>query len=164
MKFESMFTSLNISASGLSAQRKKLDAISSNIANVNTTRTESGEPYRKKVVVMKNAEIPSFEKFLHQTRLSLQITNPEHIAFKQIVSNRNTTGDGVEADIQADKADFRKVYDPQHPDADEEGYVYYPNINIVSEMVEMITASRAYEANLSSIESAKRIAKESLNI
>jgi len=164
MKLENMFTALNISASGLSAQRKKLDAISSNIANINTTRTEDGTPYQRKVVEVRAKEIPSFERYLQQTRLQLTVTRPEHIPLKKIITNRPTAESGVEAEVKSVKQDYRKVYDPNHPDADENGYVYYPNINVVSEMVDMITASRAYEANLNLIETSKRLAKETLNI
>ncbi len=161
---ESLFTALNISASGLTAQRKKLDAIASNIANVNTTRTEEGTPYRRKMVVFEAQKIPAFEKVLRESRTRLEITDRRHFPFKKVVRVFSNNTDGVEAYVQDDQTDYRRVYDPDHPDADAEGYVYYPNINMVSEMVEMISASRSYEANLTSIETAKRIANESLNI
>ena len=164
MKLESFFTAFNISASGLSAQRKKLDAIASNIANVNTTRTESGEPYRRKMAVMETMDIPSFERYLRESKLKLRVTRPDHMRLARkarILSNAHA---GVEARIEEDPTEYRRVYDPTHPDADENGYVYLPNINVVSEMVDMISASRAYEANLSSIETAKRMAREALDI
>ncbi|NOX36606.1 MAG: flagellar basal body rod protein FlgC [Calditrichaeota bacterium] len=163
-RIESFFTALNISASGLSAQRKKLDAIASNIANANTTRTEDGQPYRRKLTVMESETIPAFEKVLQKSRLQLEVTDRKHFPFKKIVRVYSTETRGVRAEVQEDPTDFRRVYDPTHPDADEEGYVYYPNINVVSEMVEMISATRSYEANLSSIEAAKKMATEALRI
>jgi len=159
-----MFSMLNISASGLTAQRKKLDAISSNIANANTTRTENGEPYRRKIAVMRAKNIPTFEEFLQQNTLHLRTTNPEHISLAgetmRILSNQSA----VETKIEEDKTPFKKVYDPNHPDADADGFVRMPNVNVVSEMVEMINASRAYEANLSTIDAAKKMAREALDI
>ncbi len=161
---ESLFTALNISASGLSAQRKKLDAIASNIANANTTRTPEGRPYQKKIAVFEARQIPAFEKVLRESRTKLEITDRRHFPFKKMVRVFSNNTEGVRAEIQNEATEYRRVYDPQHPDADAEGYVYYPNINMVSEMVEMISASRSYEANLTSIETAKRIANEALNI
>ncbi len=161
---ESLFTALNISASGLSAQRKKLDAIASNIANANTTRTADGTPYKRKIAVFESQQIPAFEKVLRDSRTKLEITDRRHFPFKKIVRVLSNDTEGVTARVQDDQTDYRRVYDPDHPDADAEGYVYYPNINMVSEMVEMISASRSYEANLTSIETAKRIANEALNI
>ncbi len=163
-KIESFFTALNISASGLSAQRKKLDAIASNIANASTTRTEEGRPYRRKLTVMESEAIPAFEKVLQKSRLQLEVTDRKHFPFKKIVRVYSTETRAVRAEVQEDPSDFRRVYDPTHPDADEEGYVYYPNINVVSEMVEMISATRSYEANLSSIEASKKMATEALRI
>ncbi len=164
MKIQSIFNGLNISASGLSAQRKKLDAIASNIANVNTTRTENGEPYRRRFVVMEEEKMPAFETVLKQKRLSLKTTHEVHFPFKKEVRSFKSTQQGVKANVKQDMSDFRQVYDPTHPDADENGYVSMPNINMVSEMVDMINASRSYEANLSSIEAAKKMADRALEI
>ncbi|RMF61799.1 MAG: flagellar basal body rod protein FlgC [Calditrichaeota bacterium] len=159
-----MFSALNISASGLSAQRKKMDAIASNIANANTTKTENGEPYRRQVVVMESEEVPVFEKFLRKSRLKLERTHKAHFPFKQVARVFRNGYKGVEAKVVEDRSDFLRVYDPSHPDADEEGYVLKPNINVVSEMVEMINANRSYEANISSIEAAKQMARNALDI
>lgn len=165
MKVQSIFTSLNISASGLSAQRNKLNAVSSNIANANTTRTESGEPYRRKIAVMEAENTTDFDGVLNNAKLELKQTNRRHFPFSQHnhqLSNNNYNS--VQANIEEDQSDFLRIYDPAHPDADAEGYVLKPNINVVSEMVDMINASRAYEANLSSIEAAKDMAKRALDI
>ena len=164
MKLQSIFTSFNISASGLSAQRKKLDAISSNIANANTTRTENGEPYRRKIAVMEAKDVPDFDVILQNAKVKLKRTNQAHFPFSKHTRQLSNIYNSVEADIQEDRSDFLRVYDPNHPDADAEGYVLKPNINVVTEMVDMINASRSYEANLSSIDAAKEMAKRALDI
>lgn len=164
MKIQSLFTALNINASGLSAQRKKLDAISSNIANINTTRGEDGQPYRRRIAVMKAENIPAFETVLRRQRLTLETTRKEHFPFQQSVRRLSTDYRAVDSRIEEDQSDFQEVYDPSHPDADADGYVKMPNINVVSEMVDMISASRSYEANLSSIEAIKQMARQALDI
>lgn len=164
MKLESVFTALNISASGLSAQRKKMDAIASNIANANTTRTENGEPYRRQIARLESEDVPAFEKILRKSRLRLLRTDKAHFPFNPSVRVLNNKYQGVKAEIVRDPSDFLRVYDPTHPDADEDGYVLKPNVNVVSEMVDMINTTRSYEANISSIDSVKQMAKEALNI
>ncbi len=164
MSIDKLFSSLNISASGLRAQRKKLDAISSNIANIETTRTEEGGPYRRKVVIMKSKKENGFEIVLRKKVNKLTTTNPRHLSAMSNVQRKNSQEIAVEAEIQEDRSGFKVVYDPDHPDADENGYVYYPDINLVSEMVEMINASRSYEANLTAIDAAKKMAKAALDI
>lgn len=141
------FSSLDVSASGMSAQRMRMDLISQNIANANTTRTEDGTPYRRQALV-----------------LGTNTTNP----FSNYLSgaSRDALGDG-KVKIQGvveDQSDFRKVYEPDNPEADEEGYVYYPNVDIVTEMVDMISASRSYEANVTASTASKNMAMQALNI
>ena len=161
---ESFFTALNVSASGLRVQRERLDVISSNIANANTTRTAQGTPYRRRIVVVRSRPIPDFQKVLQKTRLELEVTDRRHFPFRKIVRVLATRRPGLEAVVKTDPSPFRRVYDPSHPDADADGYVYYPNINVVSEMVDMISATRSYQANLASIEAAKKMARDALNI
>lgn len=132
------FQGFDVSASALSAQRLRLDLISSNIANVNTTRTPEGGPYRRKVPVF-----------------------AEHL--KGALGNTALKGVKV-ISITEDNAPFRRVYEPSHPDADREGYVYYPNVNIVNEMVNLMEAGRVYEANVTAFNSGKEIFKAALNI
>jgi len=140
-----MFGAINAAASGLSAERLRMDVISNNIANVNTTRTAEGGPYRRQVVV--------FEP------------RAGNMAFSQVLSEHIDAGQGVRAvGIIKDESPLRKVYDPNHPDANNEGYVEMPNINIVSEMVDMITATRAYEANVTAVNAAKNMALKALEI
>ncbi|HOQ38457.1 MAG TPA: flagellar basal body rod protein FlgC [Acetivibrio sp.] len=142
------FSSLDISASGLTAQRLRMDTISQNIANVNTTRTENGQPYRRKTVLFeeKSGSVP-FSDYLSKS-----------------ISDRSA-GSGVRVTaIVEDQSPFRREYDPGHPDADEEGYVLKPNIDIITEMVNMISATRAYEANVTSINTSKDMAMKALEI
>lgn len=131
----SMFNALKISSSGLTAERLRMDTISSNIANVNTTRGEDGKPYVRKIAV-----------------------------FKEILDNK-TAGAGVKAEkIVDDPSPLRKEYDPSHPDADEEGYVTLPNVNILNEMADMISASRSYEANIDTLNANKSMFMKALEI
>lgn len=137
---------MEISASALTAQRLRLDVISSNIANVDTTRTEKGEPYRRKMVVFQEMN--------------------ESSDFNEILRDKiNYSGKGVRvAAIIEDQRPFKIVYDPAHPDADEKGYVRMPNVNIVEEMVDMISATRSYEANVTAINSTKNMISKALEI
>ncbi len=139
--------SINISASGLTAEKLRMDVISRNIANVNTTRTADGTPYRRQVVVFQEAE--------------------SRMPFSEYLSDasRKLIGAGVKVTgIKEDKTPFKSVYDPGHPDADEKGYVKMPNVDIMTEMVNMISSSRAYEANITGINSTKSMAMKALEI
>ncbi|AEE91363.1 flagellar component of cell-proximal portion of basal-body rod [Tepidanaerobacter acetatoxydans Re1] len=137
------FNSLDISASGLTAQRLRLDTISNNIANANTTRTEEGGPFqRERVVFQERNTTGSFSNYLDQQK---------------------PAGVRVVA-IEKDTAPFKALYDPTHPDADPSGYVMLPNVNIVTEMVDMISATRSYEANVTAINSAKSMMSKALEI
>ncbi len=141
-----MFRGIDTSASGLTAERLRMDVISNNIANVNTTRTEDGEPFRRKMVIFQ-------ARNAYGQRPYLDRINPQE------------PGRGVRVNaIMEDMTPFKMEYDPNHPDADSEGYVRRPNINIVHEMVDMITATRAYEANVTCINSAKDMTNAALNI
>ncbi|MBP7792953.1 MAG: flagellar basal body rod protein FlgC [Candidatus Goldbacteria bacterium] len=145
-----LFNVFEISASGLTAERLRMDVISNNIANVNTTRTVEGGPYQRQRVVFE----PRGEQI--------------GFIFPAIFSDkakRVNQFQGVKVtQIAPDPQPPRLVYDPGHPDADENGYVHMPNINIVQEMVDMISATRAYEANVTAINSAKQMAAKALDI
>lgn len=145
----SFWESLRIGASGLYAQRLRLDTISNNIANAQTTRTAEGGAYKRQDVSFIPQGQPSYiPKFVAQ-RMGLQ----------------DQVQGGVRvAEIMTDDSPGTKVYDPTHPDADTEGYVTYPNVNPVVEMTNMLSATRSYEANLSVIEAAKTMALKTLNI
>lgn len=142
-----IFSSINISATGLTAERTRMDIISKNIANANTTRTSNGGPYRRQLAVFKEKAGTPFSTYLS----------------KQSASLLQNQGVKISAIIE-DKTPFKSVYEPGHPDADNNGYVLMPNIDVVTEMVDMITATRAYEANMTAINSAKSMALKALEI
>ncbi|HAE61900.1 MAG TPA: flagellar basal body rod protein FlgC [Eubacteriaceae bacterium] len=140
----SVFNSMKINASGLTLERMKLDTISSNIANVNTTRTEDGGPYQRKEVV--------FEEMV-KTQYNEQTKMREE----------KTMGVKV-TEIYEDPDNMRIVYDPDHPDADEEGYVTMPNVNLLDEMVDLIQAQRTYEANATALKASKGMLNKAIEI
>lgn len=139
-----MFDSMQINTSGLSLERLKLDVISSNIANVNTTRTEDGGPYIKKDVV--------FEEAMKQQE-SIFTGNTERKSF------------GVKAtEIAEDEENIKLVYDPTHPDANLEGYVEFPNVDMADEMVDLMTTLRTYDANVTAMNASKAMLNKALEI
>lgn len=144
----SIFKSFGVNASGMTAERYRMDIISQNVANANTTRTENGGPYRRKVVRFeeKGTDLTDFGSMLNKAR-----------GFD--------TGDGVKAvGVYEDQSELTMVYDPSHPDANDDGYVFYPNVNIVTEMTNMIDAERAYQANATAFNASKTIAMKGLEI
>jgi len=147
-----MFDSFNISSTGLTAQRLRMDLISNNIANANTTRTPEGGPYVRKRAIFAPVNIrPNYKSPLVPERID------------------HGMGKGVRVlKIESDKAPFRLVYDPTHPDAiktgPKTGYVEMPNINIVTEMTDLISASRSYEANIQMINNEKAMFNKALEI
>jgi flagellar basal-body rod protein FlgC len=157
---------IQMSSKGMTIQRKKMNVVAENIANAETTETDEGGPYRRKRVIVKETKEPgSFDSFLRQAGTPLARTNPSHRFGKQITITQNTevsTAQGTE--IQDPASSFRLVYDPSNPDADEEGYVKMPDVEIINEMVDMMLASRAYEANATAIATAKKIVKDALDI
>ncbi|MBP5623549.1 MAG: flagellar basal body rod protein FlgC [Lachnospiraceae bacterium] len=143
-----MFTSFDINASGMTAQRYRMDIISENVANANTTRTKDGTPYVRKVV--------TFAEQDGQTPFS-RVMN-DHLD--------RYSGKGVKVTgVYEDKVtEMNMVYDPSHPDADENGYVLYPNVNIITEMTNLIDASRSYEANSTAFTATKAMAMKGLSL
>jgi len=139
-------TGLRVSGSGMTAQRHRMNAISSNIANINTTQTPEGGPYRRKQVVFESLpEAKTFGKML--------LTNPERQVNRVQVT-----------DILPDRKAPLLKYEPDNPYADEKGYVAYPNINLMEEMADMIQATRSYEANVSALNATKDMALKALEI
>ncbi len=135
-----MFQAFRTSASGLTAERLRMDTIANNLANANTTRTEAGGPYQRQTVI--------FTPMERSNKL-----------------NRKAIGHGVKVvGVVADNSPPRLVFDPQHPDANGDGYVEMPNVHVVKEMVDLITATRAYEANITAINAAKSMAMKALEI
>ncbi len=162
----SLFNAIDISASGLNVQRTKMNIISENIANAETTRAEDGNPYRRKIV-LSEAGIPGkkFSEIYHENKLKMERTKNPHMPdepFKD-PTQKKLTGVHV-ADIVEDMSPFKMVYDPSHPDADKAGYVSMPNINVVQEMTSLITTSRAFEANITAINSSKEMIRKALKL
>lgn len=143
----SIFNSFNINASGMTAQRFRTDVISQNVANVNTTRTADGTPYVRKVVAFAERSSGPFSNALAR-------------------AVRGYSGNGVKATRVAEDTETEMImtYDPAHPDADENGYVTYPNVNIVTEMTNLIDASRSFEANVTAFGASKAMALKGLEL
>lgn len=195
-----MFSTLDISASGLSAQRARMNVIAQNIANAGTTHTENGEPYRRQEVLLEpvnpNGPVtgalpgtpggglapvtggvgtgvagpglvggPAGATPLvtdREREAALGAANPAPAA--ALAAPETVVGGVKVAAIQGDTSDFPRVFDPSHPDADEEGYVAQPNVNMVNEMVDMMLAARAYEANLAVMNASKDLLMRTLSI
>ncbi|EAH8787953.1 flagellar basal body rod protein FlgC [Campylobacter jejuni] len=154
----------DISGYGLSAQRFRMNVISSNIANANTTRTAEGGPYRRREVIFKATD---FDKLLNE-----QINKDNNFLKYENPLNDPSSPEEAKPAIQSvivdkvvrDDKDFRMKYDPSHPDANAQGYVAYPNVNPVIEMADLIEATRAYQANVSAFTSAKTIAQSAIDL
>lgn len=143
-----IFSSMDVSASGMTAQRIQMDIIAQNIANVHTSRTISGEPYRRHVAII----TPAYEQeFI--IPVGFFDDEPQNLGSGVVVS-----------EILEDPAPLKKVYNPTHPDADEKGYINMPNVDIITEMTNMIMASRAFEANAAALEAAKNMAMKALEM
>lgn len=136
------YDSIEVSASALTTDRLNMDVISNNIANANTTRTPEGGAFKRQLLV-----------------IAQKAASPEDMG--SATANLN----GVEAQgIVSDKSPDRLVYDPSHPDADKKGYVHMPNVEVVKEMVDMISASQAYQANVTAIQEARSMSAQTMNI
>ena len=138
------FSAMEVISSGLTSQRVRLNTTSSNLANANTTRTEEGGPYRRRDPIYRSMNMNpdnAFSDKLEQAVRGVEVT-----------------------EIIKDEAPARKVFDPQHPDAGEDGYVEFPNVNMVEEMVNMVMASRAYEAGVTAMRSVKSMANKAIGI
>ena len=143
-----IFSSFDINSSGLTAQRYRMDIISENVANANTTRTKDGSPYVRKVVTFaeKEGQTP-FSRVLNKS-----------------LDNYSGKGVKVSGVYEDNVTEMNMVYDPSHPDADENGYVTYPNVNIITEMTNLIDATRSYEANATAFDATKSMALKGLEM
>jgi flagellar basal-body rod protein FlgC len=156
--------SFDISGYGLSAQRVRVNTISSNIANAQTTRTDEGGPYRRQEVVFKAVDFNSvYNKALEQQTSALSYSDPLKEGLSGLKPNPAITSVVVDKITRDDSAPKMK-YDPSHPDADAKGYVAYPNINPVVEMADLVEATRSYQANVAAFESAKTMAGGAISI
>lgn len=142
----SVFSSMNINATALTAERTRMDIISKNIANANTTRTKSGLPYKRQVAIFKEAE--------------------GNESFSSILQNKRAKDSGgVElVGVKEDNSQFKLKYDPGHPDADENGYVKMPNVDLITEMVDLISAQRSYEASATAVTTSKALLQKAIEI
>lgn len=134
-------STLEISASGLLAQRKRMETIAGNLANIETTRTDTGEPYRRKMVVMGTKPVEDFDSILD--------TKTEGVRIEEIVE---------------DQSPFREAYNPSHPDANKDGYLLKPNIDLIVEMTNMMMARKTFEANISAIKTTRQMVLKALEI
>jgi flagellar basal-body rod protein FlgC len=162
----SYLAGMDVSASGLTAQRAVMNAVSENLANAQTTKTETGDPYRRKVTSLATSEIP-FAKRLAAGVVEQNLTRTDKAHMEpQAPPARldQQSAAGVATTVTDDPSDFPTVYDPSHPDADEKGMVRMPNVETAREMVTLLTASRAYEANIAALQSARKVAEASLNL
>lgn len=140
------FSSMNVSSSALSAERTRMNLISSNLANANTTRTPEGGPYKRKDAVFAATPV--------ENRFSRALDGASGKELRQVEIQR----------IVEDQNPPRMQYDPSHPDADAKGYVAMPNVNVIEEMADMIAASRTYEANVMAVQAAKSMAMKTLEL
>lgn len=144
-----IFKAFKISASGLSAERLRMDVVSANIANANSTRSAQGGPYKRQVALLSSVK----EQAAYFKNVFAKETDKQaQLGGVRVVS------------VVEDPSPGKKVYEPTHPDANKDGYVEYPNVDVMKEMVEMITASRAYEANITVLNSTKSMALKTLDI
>ena len=168
MSLIGLFSGINISATGLRAQRVRQNIIATNLANAETTRTAEGGPYKRQTVVLReNPRERDFRMVFGPDRLEGTLTKRTHMRIPKpefpIVTEK--VGAGVEIDqIQEDTAPPRLIYDPTHPDADGQGYVAMPNVNVVQEMTDMISATRSYEASVTAMNSLKAMLTKALEI
>ena len=161
-----LFSSIKISASGLRGQRTKMDVVARNLANAETTKTADGTPYRRQRAIFEQVLGEKVQDHRLNTGADSRLsrTHPAHMT--DVVSSSTEAAGGMKSEVSVapDSSEFRVIYDPGHPDADEGGYVLMPNVNPISEMVDMITASRAYEANVSAVQTAKDMFNDALKI
>ncbi len=167
MKIGINFPGFNISARGLSIQRKRMNLIAENIANADATRMANGQPYQRKYLQVKYAQNPFTENLSsEQTTIPLKITDQAQIANPEMtIENGGGPGNsGLTTKQMTDATPGEMVYNPDNPFANAQGYVQQSNVNVIKEMVDMISATRNYESNLTALNSSKQMVKDSLDI
>lgn len=159
---------MGVSASGLRANRLVIDAVSLNLANVQTTRTDDGGPYRKrKVIFTSPTQFQTFLEVLNKrlhTVTPLFKTHPHHFPFLTLQNDRMQKEEAVKAELFIVPEDYQLIYDPKHPDSDAMGYLKLPNVNVVEEMVNLLRALRNFEANITAFNAAKDMVLKALEI
>ncbi len=164
---QGMFSALRISSSGMRAQRVLQNVITSNLANAETTRTSEGGPYKKQFVIFEAEGVKPSVTLKKEQGITGAITHRNHrsIPHEYTVLKKLPGGSGVKvAEIRKDSREPKMVHNPSHPDANSEGYVAMPNISVVEEMANMISATRAYEANVTAFQSSKAMLLEALQL
>ncbi|NGP87406.1 flagellar basal body rod protein FlgC [Fodinibius halophilus] len=157
-------TAFQTAAQGLSMQRERINVASRNIANINSSSTKNGASYRPQTVRARGPEPTNFKNVLRNSVSSMRKTDGRHLS-AAMPSRQQQTPQGLGPSYEvAESNSFRSEYDPQHPDADKDGMVQYPDIDMIEQMTNMVSANRLYEANLSSIEAEKQIMKRSMRI
>ncbi|MBR5421324.1 MAG: flagellar basal body rod protein FlgC [Lachnospiraceae bacterium] len=161
-----MFTAFDITATGLTAERYRMDTIAENIANANTTRTGDGTPYRRKVVTFETQETQQDRRSFGRVLSTIVGTGRAQQRHDRNIVSDDLIGYGVKIPKISDDTEspMNMVYDPSHPDADENGYVTYPNVNTITEMTNLIDANRAYEANATVFTASKAMASTGLGL
>jgi flagellar basal-body rod protein FlgC len=160
-----IYRSLDIAASGMTSQRMRMDAISSNIANISTTNADgAGNPYLRRHVVMRPDPGQTFTSVLRKETIKLKRTRPAHMLSSRSYKGTEQTPcvEGTQIEIPNMKKNV--IYDPTHPDADADGFVVMPDINIIDEMADLMIAQRSFEANVTVIDAAKNMISKSLEI
>jgi flagellar basal-body rod protein FlgC len=164
MEIAPLFSGMDTSASGLVAQRKRMNAIAENIANSETTHTKEGGPYRRQQTTLscnKQFALDLQAQVSQNNKLSRE--DPNHLPGEEATGDL-TSFTGVKATVGKDQSAFREIYDPNNPDADESGNVKMPNVDIVEEMTDLISASRAFEANVTAFNATKGMMKKALEL
>jgi flagellar basal-body rod protein FlgC len=165
MKIGPSFAGFDISAKGLSVQRKRMNLIAENIANADVTKNADGQPYRRKFLQVTASKNPFMDNLTAEGKsIQLNVTEEGHIPFPQATPVINNSDKNLAASEVTDQKQGNVVYMPDDPDANADGYVEETNVNIVTEMVDMISATRSYEANLTALNSSKQLAKDALEI
>ncbi len=164
MRIGNNFIGFNISAKGLRLQRKKMNLIAENIANADTVRREDGSPYKRQFLSIKQVDHGQASPIINHNRLKLASSNKRHMQLPPMTNDPFAKDKSLKVDVIEDKKRGEVNFMPEHPDANEDGYVEMSNVNIITEMVEMIAATRSYEANLTALNASKQLAKDSLEI
>lgn len=166
MKLNSLFRGIDISSTALKAHRQAMEIVSENIANVNTTRTKKGTPYQKQTPIYRELAGKGFSAVLSDTVSRIQSTSSGHI---RNVNNATLPSEGSAGGVEVQSLrpvdqEYRLVYEPSHPDSDAQGYVRFPKINILEEMVQLMNISRSFEASVTAMNAAKEMSKKALEI
>jgi flagellar basal-body rod protein FlgC len=165
MKIGPSFSGFDISAKGLSVQRKRMNLIAENIANADVTKTSDGQPYKRKYFQITASKNQFADNLTTEGKnIQLNVTEVGHIPFPEATPLINNSDKALSVNEVTDQKQGNLVYMPDNPDANADGYVEESNVNIVTEMVDMISATRSYEANLTALNSSKQLTKDSLEI